>query len=405
MNELRNDINEVFARQQNQLGDVSEVGGRMLRAATSARRVNRQLRSAVVGVAVVLIAGSAVAVSVVIRNQHPINIVVSHPKPTPIATPNATPVVTPILQELSVPSTTPVILFGDPADLQVQIDGITWDGSAIGRVSDASDFHFHQNPTGTLYAGSRDIRDRSGAIVARTLDWSFGAAWADDGLHYCTLVSKSVAPPAGGEPATLQLTAVGQAPRKVVDIGRRYDQLGARVAACSIEKDRAVVIESNSLYVTDQLWVVQLSTGRILWTRKTSGDIFSSHDAQYIAEINYGKTESPQPGPNATTTIYSPNGAVIGHLPGQVRAFSWDGSLAVRMADDAGPVSIVRWRDGTVLWTDTTSGRYSGALPEPRGQRIAVTITAPWTTGNYNPRNVYVIGPDGQAIKLLTNVR
>lgn len=132
MNDLRRDINEVFAKQQEQLGDVAGAGNRMLRAATAGHRVNRQLWRSVAGVAVVLVAASAIGVSMVIRGLHPKNVVTSHPSPTPIATPTATPAPTPMSQLLEVPATTPVILFHDPVDAN-QIDGITWDGSARGR--------------------------------------------------------------------------------------------------------------------------------------------------------------------------------------------------------------------------------------------------------------------------------
>jgi outer membrane protein assembly factor BamB len=198
----------------------------------------------------------------------------------------------------------------------------------------------------------------------------------------------------------LQLTAVGQAPKNVVQVGRLADQASAGVASCSIERDRAVVANYASSGNTVQFWVVQLSTGRILWTRP-SGDIRSSRDGQYIAEISYDQTTR-----NSTTTIYSPSGAVLGNVAGRVEAFSWDGSLAVQMADNNGPVSVIRWRDGTVLWSGPTDGGYIDAMPEPGGQRIAISVRDPQhpQTGGFPPRNVYVVGPDGQAIELLKNV-
>ena len=81
------------------------------------------------------------------------------------------------------------------------------------------------------------------------------------------------------------LTAVGQAPRNVVQVARMYDRASAGVAACSIAKDRAVVIQGTSIGMATQVWVVQLSNGRVLWTRSNTGDIRTSIDGQYIAEI------------------------------------------------------------------------------------------------------------------------
>jgi Tol biopolymer transport system component len=77
MNDLRKEINEVFARQQGQLGDVSQASNRMLGVATARRPGNRPVRTALAGVALVLVAATAVGVSVVIRALHPRNGVTS----------------------------------------------------------------------------------------------------------------------------------------------------------------------------------------------------------------------------------------------------------------------------------------------------------------------------------------
>jgi hypothetical protein len=380
----------------------------MLRAATAGRRVNRQLWPSVAGVALVLVAAAAIGVSIVVRGLHPKNVVTTRPTPTAIATPTATPAPTPMSQPLQVPSTTPVILFHDSVDT-TQLDGITWDGSSRGRVATNPELGngFSQNPAGTLYHWMGGISDRTGAVVpgAATPFKGFGT-WADDGQHYCSMVSKSTLPPAGGEPATLQLTAVGQAPKNVVQVGRMYDQSSTGVAACSIEKDRAIVVHSRSAGNTLEFWVVQLSTGRILWTRSYPGngpsvDLRASRDGQFIAE----NKNNCCPATASSTSIYGPTGAVLGHLTAAVQAFSWDGSLAV-VGAYAGPVSVVRWRDGTVLWTGPAGGGFDDAMPEPEGQRIAVSVLDPERpqTGGFPLRKIYVVGPDGQAVKLLTDV-
>jgi hypothetical protein len=399
MKDLRRDINEVFEKQQGQLADVAGAGNRMLRAATAGRRVNRQPWRSVAGVAVVLVAASAIGASVVIRGLHPKN-VVTHQSPTPIATPTATPAPTPMSQLLQVPATTPVILFHDPAAFD-QIDGITWDGSVKGRVgvNPVPDTGIYPNPAGTLFATTQDVRDRSGTVVAtlKQPTKGFPGTWADDGRHYCSMVSESPFGQPGGKPTTLQVTEVGQAPRNVVQVGRAYEQAGIGVAACSIEKDRAVVVQSGSVGNTVQFWVVQISTGRILWTRSNGGDIGSSRDGQYLAEVGNAT--------RSTTTIYGSAGAVLGQVAGVVNGFSWDGSLVV-VGDYSGPVSVVRWRDGTVLWSGPSRAGYWTAMPEPGGQRVAVWVRNPDhpQTGGFPPVDLYVVGPDGQAKKLLTNV-
>jgi hypothetical protein len=211
-----------------------------------------------------------------------------------------------------------------------------------------------------------------------------------------------------GKPTTLQVSVLGQAPRNVVQVGRAYEQSSIGVATCSIEKDRAVVVQSGGQGIgTAQFWVVQLATGRILWTRSytidglNSVDIRPSRDGEYIAEIKHRCC----PATASTTTIYGPTGAVLGHPTGSVQAFSWDGSLAV-IGNYGEPVSVVRWRDGTVVWTGPTAGGFEDAIPEPGGPRIAVSVLDPERpqTGGFPYRNVYVVGPDGQGVTLLTDV-
>jgi hypothetical protein len=211
-------------------------------------------------------------------------------------------------------------------------------------------------------------------------------------------------------PATLQLTQVGHAPRNVVQVGQVYEQTFTQVAACSPATDLAVVVHSlrGEGGGASQIWVVRLSTGRILWTRQyqsgtsTNVDIHSSIDGRYIAETTMalgGQVSRP------VTTIYSPAGAVLGRVNGEVQAFSWDGSLAV-VANYDEPVSIVRWRDGTTIWSSPATAKFAGAQPEPGGSRSAVSVDGrpyPEWTG-FLPVDVDVVSPDGTAVRLLTDV-
>jgi hypothetical protein len=401
MNDLRREINEIFASQQTQIGDESQTSNRLMRAATGTHRVNRQLWPSLAGVAMVLVAATAVGTAVVIRGLHPKGVVTNHPSPTPVSTPAPTPVPTAMAQPLNVPASTPVILYHDPVDVQ-QLDGITWDGNTSGRVAANPEMGFVQNPAGTLYGLTASIRDRTGAVVATlpSPTKGFRGTWADDGQHYCSMASANPFGQPGGEPTTLQVTAVGQSPRNIVQVGRVYEQTSAGVAACSIAKDRAVAVQSNSVGEAIQFWVVQLSTRRVLWTRP-SGDIRASRDGEYIAEISYNQTTG-----SSSTTIYSPTGVVLGHVAGRVDAFSWDGSLAVQMATYGSQVSVINWRSGAVVWTGPSDGGYVDAIPQPGGQGIAVSVRNPQhpQTGGFPPRDIYVVPPDGQAVKLLSDV-
>jgi hypothetical protein len=326
---------------------------------------------------------------------------------SPVASPTANPSPTPLAQPLHVPLTTPVILFHDPVNPD-QVDGITWDGTASGRVASGAKLGFSPNPAGTLYATlDRAIYDRSGHLVG-----SYGGnmkgfgTWADDEHHYCQMVGKSATPPASGEPATLQVGAPGETTRTVAQVGTVGQQATIAVAACSELSDRAVVVQSGGQGIgARQLWVVQLSTGHILWTRSYISDstsvitIGASRDSQYITEAHSGAGQTPG------TTVYSATGSVLGRLTMFVASFSWDGTLAV-VTSPEGSVSVIRWRDGNHLWGAPQGQTLDAAIPEPGGLRVAVSLRNPdyqQTTG-FPPTDLYVIGSDGQATPLLQKV-
>jgi hypothetical protein len=303
-----------------------------------------------------------------------------------------------------VPNATPVILFSDAGNSN-QIDGMTWDGRA-GKVAEiaapgqsvcqttgttqvCSPPPFgggapplsgaeSSSPKGTLFLAIPYFYDRSGHVVA-TLNGPpysdypnvgiyFIGTWADDDLHYC-----QVQPQFGGATAatgTLQLTTPGGRPRDVVHIGSQAAQATTlTVNACSVLADRALLVQANPTpgpngNSMDQYWVVQLSSGHVLWTRDLRGagvaSVVASPDGRYVAEVST----------TGSTTIYGPSGSVVGHVNGLVEAFSWDGSLAVVVG--SGGASVVRWNDGTIVWTVPSGEGLSGFQPEPGGTNFAI---------------------------------
>ncbi|HEY8735996.1 MAG TPA: hypothetical protein VIO62_03020, partial [Candidatus Dormibacteraeota bacterium] len=263
MDKLRRDVHTAFARHQGGLGSTTGASERLLRKALAASATRPRVAPQVAAAAATLLIGAGVAYAVVIthgplRTHGPTKVA---PSVLPSVLATAAPAPTPLAKALSVPSTTPVILYFDPLDPQ-QVDGVTWDGTQRGRVGvfGGQAFGLLPNPAGTLYSTFRDIRDRRGQVVSSIVGNSkqFGA-WADDGRHYCQVVSASSLPPAGGEPATLRIVTVGGTARNVAQVGTMYQQSGAGVAACSIERDRAVVGQLTSVGTTVQVWVVQLS--------------------------------------------------------------------------------------------------------------------------------------------------
>jgi len=414
MNELRQEVRASFEKQQAALGgDLAGVRQRLLRTALAAPDTRRtQLFRTAVGLAVVLMAAAAVGATIFIRERTQSAPAVTHsPSASAQPTPSPTSAPTALAEPLQVPASTPVILYHDPVKPD-QIDGITWDGTASGRIAATGGaFGLVPNPMGTLYAGFSDsgIHDRSGQLVARYESGGqkgFAGWWADDGLHYCQMVSASALPPAGGEPATLRLAAPGVATRNVAQVGAFGDQFGVRVVLCSVVRDRAIVVqESGQGFSARQYWVVQLSTGRILWTRSPQQgtgftNVWASADGQYIAEVKGGMV-----GQASETTILGAGGSVLGHVAGSAEGFSSDGALVVLSGSD-GSVSVIRWRDGTHVWDAPHGLTLYDVLAEPGSQRIAVALRNPdyQQTGGFPPVDLYVVGPDGQATELLQKV-
>jgi hypothetical protein len=410
MNDLRRDLRAVFEAEQVRLGDLTGVRARTLRKALTAPEArSSQLFRTAVGLAVVLVAAAAVGATVYIRERNqtkpaatPTVSVSTRPSPSPTGAPTA------LANPLQVAASTPVILYQDPVNPD-QIDGITWDGTARGRIATTGGpYGIFPNPIGTLYADFSDggIHDRSGQMIARYPSGNqkgFEGIWADDEQHFCQMVSASALPPAGGEPATLRLGAPGTTPKNIAQVAAMYDQASAGVVACSVRHDRAVIVQWDSIGNSRQFWVVQLSTGRILLDSArlsiTMQNVWASPDGQYIAVVR------PASGQGTETSVYSPNGSLLGTVTGAIQAFSWDGTLAV-ISNADNSVSAIRWRDGSHLWDAPQGLTFDGALAEADGQRIAVALRNPvyQQTGGFPPVDLYVVGPDGQTAQLLQRV-
>jgi hypothetical protein len=221
---------------------------------------------------------------------------------------------------------------------------------------------------------------------------NFLGIWADDEVHYC-----QVGPYSSAVPATLQLTTPGGAPRDVAQLGAPDVQM--YVAACSVLADRAVVVQSGGSNNLAQYWVIQLSSGRVLRKRDLTSNtgVVVSRDGRYLAEVD---------GLGGTTTIYGPNGSSVGHLTGSVKGFSWDGSLAVVESNTRGETSVVRWLDGTTIWTGPRNQQFGGSQPEPGGTSLAiqtVDFIHPFMDRHTGktfgfPTVLYVVSSDGQVL-------
>jgi hypothetical protein len=274
---------------------------------------------------------------------------------------------------------------------------MTWDGRAgtVAQISNAGQYQTgpeSSNPAGTLFVAFPNIIDRSGRAVAQLtggpyadqgVGMYFVGTWADDELHYCQVV-----PIFGSVPGTLQLTTPGGTPRDVARVGMQSAVENVlNVSVCSVLADRAVVVQVNpyssqGANTPAQYWVVQLSTGRVLWTHdvRSSGlaHVVASRDGRYVAEVQS----------TGATTIYGSTGSAVGRADGSIEAFSWDGSLALVVAN-GGQASMVRWSDGTTIWTVPPGEGLAGFQPQPGGTSFAVkTVNSA----------LYVVSSDGRVV-------
>lgn len=329
-------------------------------------------------------------------------------QPVPATSPKAHVSPTPLQKVIDVPDSTPLILYSDPVD-PAQLDGVTWDGKTSGRMSyqQIAGVAGPGNPQNNLFGGPTSIVDRSGHTV---MNGNFGAkfftaTWSDDGQHLCLMTPAYLqGGSANGVPAVLQLITIGGPTRNVAQVARIFEQVNTYVAACSVQSDRAVVVQSGGNGIgTAQVWVVQLSSGKIVWTHAydvaaTTVWIVASRDGMYVAENANNSRAS---------TIYGPDGKVITRLTSQVEAFSWDGTLAVT---DAGygstPVDVISWRVGTVLWSCPPGTALVQALPEPAGPELAIRV-APTSEFQQQVQtlDLYVVGADGSVVFSVVRTR
>jgi hypothetical protein len=390
MDDLRPEIHEAFSNEQSELGNLAGSRERLVRGALAARAVHHEGRTQLAaGVAALVIAALVIATFAYVRNGAGAT---RHGPPVPASTPK------PVSRPLNVSKDTPVILYADPVN-EAQVDGITWDGKQTGRV-DWPAKGASANPSASLFATAAEIRDRSGTVVA-TGNFGgkfFDGTWADDGQQICSMVPTSL-PVAAGVPAALQIVKPGQAPRTVAQVGRIYEQVITKVIACSVRKDRAVVFQSfGNSPAAAEYWVVQLSTGKVLWTHTFNPSsatlIVASPDGEYISETSFAQA-------GAGSAIYSADAVLAARLGASVDGFCWDGSLAVTNGGDVShPVSVVAWRSGNVLWTGPAGYILSRVEPQPDGSSLAIWISTPTqlTYANGPHADLFVVAADGHVI-------
>ena len=384
MSKLSEDIRASYDRQQARLGDVGDARQRLIQnVLTAPSRESHRLQWAA-AIAAVLIGAIVITTFVLVRGN-------VRPQVVPGASPKASASPTPLRNTMNVPDSTPLILYHDPVNFD-QVNGITWDGKTSGRVISGATNGGFANPQGSLIATGPDLRNRGGHVVGTYDPKNQDVFLADDGAHFCSLdrVSSRNTTSEG----VLSYGLPGQPGRRVAAVGTLYPASsnggGPSVIACSPSADRAVVYQSGGQGVgVVHFWVIQLSTGKFLWTGGGGWGIAASHDGQYIALLTDG---------SGSTSVYGPTGEDLAHLGNEVFAFSWDDRLAVVAAPFTALPSVMDWRRGQTIWTCPNSTfKYWQAFAEPGGSRVAIGALDPKypQTGGFAPIDLFVVGADG----------
>ncbi len=396
MTRLRDDVRNAFEREQTSLGEVGDARHRLMHGAMANRDATapRGWQWAA-GVAAVLIAAIVITTFALVRaNTHTTTVPVATPSPEAQVSP------TPLRNALSVPDSTPIVTFGDPARPE-QVDAITWDGRTSGVLG--NQLSGSPNPAANLFATASEISDRSGrTLVTGTFGAKyFGGKWADDELHFCQMVPFDAVGTSGLK-TTLQLVSIDGKNRNVAGVGAIGENTSITVAACSVQTDRAVVVQNNLMGTAAKYWVVQLSTGRILWSRDfgstNAATVVASRDGMYVAE-------ELVPNVSSSTTVYGPDGSQVGQAPGRIESFSWDGSLAV--VDDgygSTPVKLISWRAGNVVWAAPAGYALQQARPQPGGTEMAVWLVPTAKLTSQSPiGDLFVVTATGRVAVRIAN--
>jgi hypothetical protein len=266
----------------------------------------------------------------------------------------------------------------------------------------------------TLFGSMTDIRDRQGVVVNRGQFGakSFAATWAEDDVHYCLMQPFDFLG-ADGVPATLEVGSVEGGMSAVAQVGKVYEQATIYVAGCSFVGDRAVVVQSGGQGVgVSQYWVVQVSTGKVVWTHSFADgqgplSIVASRDASYVVE-NFDTGPGLQ-----TSTLYTGSGVKVRQFDGAVAAISWDDATVVLTSRSGGqPSAVAKLQSGGIIWlAPRVTGDYvMRAIAEPEGQRFAIAIANSKTSYSSSVWkglpivDLYIINGDGSVVRTLSSI-
>ncbi len=373
MSSFRQDLRAAFAAQQQGIEPLGESPQKVFERGL-ARAGRRAVLPQLAGALAVSLAIAVVVSVLMVMRLHQSTPAPARPTVVPTsvsATPTPLPSPTPVMAVFAAPDSVPALVFHDAVDRN-QLDAVRWDGSGLGRLRMTGS----TNRTGTLFATSTQILDRQGRPVAPlTVDGKGLPVWADDGRTLCRTMPETAG--VTGVPATLQLESVGGQWRSIGQYGTAAESLGVGIAACSTLNDRAVLLQAHYQGGgASVIWVVQLSTGRVLWSRTyplngtAKIDVAASRDGSLVAVGQ--STCCPRSG--VATTLYGPSGELLGTFEGHAggyagQAFSWDGSrIVLASGADESQVSIVDVRTKSTVWRAPDGQKVAGVAVEPGGE-------------------------------------
>jgi hypothetical protein len=328
MDDLRSEIRAAFEREQRSHPPMAGLRREIVDAVSARQRPAPNFQWVAVAAAVIL--GVLVVIGLMSTRFHP-----------RASVPAATPQASPLADYGRPPAGVSLIYVHDPIHPSWLV-GYDWSGKPRGTVKIAQDIgsgYIGQAPDGQLFQLSPSAKGGSGVfldyvgqpilLLAGTGAYT-GGVWADDNRHFCSV---SVDQQTFAWTLITQLPGEGQKQVAVIARDTGLGETGISVAACSFYQDQAVLVRTVVAWPSE-MWVMQLSTGRVLSHTSIAGqpsNLVASQDTLFTAE-NSGMAQSGQAtGFPKTVVLRTSDGAVAATLdPAMgVLAFSNDNSLVL----------------------------------------------------------------------------
>jgi hypothetical protein len=324
-------------------------------------------------------------------------------------------------QRLSVPRPAPVGIIYFRADCQPGTcvwHRMDWTGRSLSDVRLAG--QIEPSPDGAKLietipdvAGYMlQITDGQGRVLASgRADNLRDLTWSSDGANLCAIRD---APEWGGADHELEVTAIGQSPSQLIDLGSSRGQPG--FAACSVERNRAVVVDAvhehdqtlhpNHAIVAARVRAYSLTGHAVSFERTypvgdpaTEVFVRASLDGSRLGEVRRGGSD----------VLDLPSGHLVASYPGwQLLGFTFDGKRAVLTQREslqaatsiriASTSEVVDVASGGVVWNSSFDLTIQAAVAAPGSEDL---LLAGAGTGL---SELYVIGPDGSERHIASNV-